>query len=102
MVLQPHERETCMGWDNQTRTCRMITYNKALIKQLDAYCADFPAEYKVVNEIIYDGVVEGKEYTFPKNLITIRKPSKKRKLTEKQKKAAAERLKKAREKKGGE
>lgn len=99
MALESFERETCMGWNNSTQICELITYNKTLMKQLDKYCKDYPKEYKKVNDIYIDGILEGREYEFPKKLVTIRKPSS-RKLTEEQKQAIGERMKKIKRKKG--
>lgn len=95
MALESHERETCLGFDNSGPKCQLTTFNKTLIKQLDNYCIEFPKEYKKINDIYVDDILEGKEYTFPKKLVTIRKPTK-TKMTERQKKEVAERLKKSR------
>lgn len=102
MALLPNERETCFGWDDLNDDCQLITYNKALMRRLDELCKEFPDQYKMVNKIYYDKKLEGKEYTFPKNLVTIRKPSKKRKITDAERKKIANRLAKAREKTGKE
>jgi hypothetical protein len=93
MALESFERETCMGWNNSIHICQLITFNKTLIRKLDTYCKDYPKEYKKVNDIYIDGVLEAKEYEFPKKFVTIRKPNT-RKMTEQQKQAAAERMKK--------
>lgn len=96
MALQSFERETCMGWDKSTNTCSLITFDQALDRKLLGYCKKYPDVFKVVSEQIYDDVVEGHEFTFPKNLVSIRQPKKKKELTEEQKKATEKRLEKAR------
>lgn len=97
-ILEKWEKETVISWDDSTRSAMLSTYNTAMIKKMDEYCKKHPKEYKLHNEIILDDEVVGKEYKFPKNLITVRQPTT-RTMTEEQKKASAERLKKARDKK---
>lgn len=100
MALHSFERETTFGWDDSTDICQCITFNRALDRKLQSYCKEFPDLFKQCSEQVYDGIVEGHEYEFPKKFLTLRKPTKKkREMTEEQKRAAAERLKKARQKK---
>lgn len=95
MALQSFERYTCIGFDNSSTKAQMTTYNSTMIKKMDKLCKDFPSEFKMVSEQYDNGKLEGKEYEFNKKYVTIRQPTK-RKMTEEQKKAAAERLEKAR------
>ncbi|HHX69729.1 MAG TPA: hypothetical protein GX708_16995 [Gallicola sp.] len=97
-ILEKWERETVIAWDDSTHSAILTTYKTSMIKKMDEYCIKHPKEYKMFNEIILDGEVVGKEYKFPKRLVTVRQPST-RTMTEEQKKASAERLKKARDKK---
>lgn len=100
MSLHLFERETTFGWDKSTDICSLITFDQSLDRKLMGYCKKYPDKFKMVSEQIYDDQVEGHEFTFPKNLVSIRQPTaKKKELTEEQKKSATERLKKAREKK---
>ncbi len=102
MALQSFERYTCLGFDNSSTRCDLTTFNTTIMKRLDGFCKEFPKEFKMVREQLDEnGVLVGKEYEFHKKYITIRKPTK-RKMTEEQKKAATERLKKGREKKDAE
>ncbi len=78
VALKNFERETAIWWHNGTHYCEMITYNRALIKKLDGFCKSHPEEYKMINEVYFNGRVEAKEYKFPKKLVTIRKPTKKK------------------------
>lgn len=99
MVLQPFERETTFGWDKSTHTCSLITFDQSLDRKLMKYCEQFPKHFKMVSEQIFDDIVEGHEFEFPKSLVTINKPRAKKQLTPEQKKAQAERMRKARESK---
>ncbi len=96
MSLPADDRETSFTWDDSTKTCQLITFNKALLHKLDKYCKDYPTVFKKTGDQIFDEIKEGAEYEFPKNLISIRQPSKKKEMTDEQKKATAERLQKAR------
>lgn len=97
MALQLFERETTIGWDKSTTKCQLITFDQSLDRKLMGYCKKFPDKFKMVSEQIFDGICEGHEFEFPKNLITIRQPTKKKKeMTEEQKAAASKRLEKAR------
>ncbi len=94
MSLESFEREVAIGWDDSTKTAQVTALSKSIIKKLDKLCQEHPNAYKVLREIVVDGVIEGKEYNCPKRLINFRAPTAKRELTEEQRKAAAERMKK--------
>jgi hypothetical protein len=96
MALESFERETCFGWDKSTKTCQLITFDQVLDRKLMGYCKKYPGVFKMVSEQIFENVVEGHEFEFPKKLITIRTPSKKKEMSEEEKKIAGERLNKAR------
>ncbi len=85
------ERETAIGFDDSITHASITTFNRAIMRKIDGYCEEFPEIYKVEQEYIFDGVLEGKEYSCPKEYVTFRKP---RKMTEKQKEAASKRMKK--------
>ena len=103
MALQSFERETCMGWDKSTNICSLITFDQALDRKLLGYCKKYPETFKIVSEQIYEDIIEGHEFTFPKNLVSIRQPTKKKKeMTEEQKAAASKRLERARKAKAKE
>lgn len=97
MSLQSFERETTFGWDKSTNICQLITFDQALDRKLMGYCKKYPDIFKMVSEQVFEGVVEGHEFEFPKRLITIRQPTK-RKMTEEQKQAASDRMRKTQEK----
>lgn len=94
MALQSFERETVMGWDKSTTICKLITFDQSLDRKLMGYCKKFPDKFKMVSEQVFDGICEGHEFEFPKNLITIRQPTERKKMTEEQKQAASDRMKK--------
>jgi len=98
MSLQSFERETTFGWDKSTNICQLITFDQALDRKLMGYCKKHPDIFKMVSEQVFEGIVEGHEFEFPKRLISIRQPTKRKQLTEDQKKAASERMKKTQEK----
>lgn len=95
MSLEAMERETCFGWDDSTKLCELTTYNRAMITKLKKLCKQHPQTYKIIDEYVYDGKTEGYCFEFPKNLITLRAPTQ-RKMSEENKQAAAERMRKMR------
>src|SRR5690554_2042905 len=95
MALESVERETCIGWSDDTHAAEITTFNRAMINKLAKLAKQYPSKYKLKQEIEVDGEKCGVLYTFPKNLVTLRAPTS-RKMTEEQKKAAGERLKKSR------
>lgn len=99
MALKAFERETVIGWSDDTEMAEVTTFNRALINKLKKFSKDYPDIYKLINEIKIDGERCGVEYSFPKKLITFRTP-RNRKMTEEQKQVIAERMKKIKEKEG--
>lgn len=91
MGLTYEEQEICI---NATRDEDMATAycsDRTWITKLDKLVQNSPNLFKVVAED-----ENGKTYEFPKKLISIRSSFVKREMTEEQRRAAAERLKKAR------
>ena len=97
MSLQSFERETSIWFSDDDSIAMIYTCNKSWINKLDKLVAKFPKEYKLIKEIVIDGDVVGKEYSTSKKLVSVRTPSN-RKMTEEQKKAVGERLRKYRNK----
>ena len=91
--LEKFEIETSIWYNKEESTASLSTFDIAMINKMDKYCKEFPDTYKLIREIIMDKEIVGKEYTFNKKLVSIRQPSS-RKMTDEQKKAAGERLKK--------
>ncbi len=97
MAMEKHERYVCIGFDDSSNMAECTVFSKPWITKLDKLCKQFPNKFKMTGEQMFDGVVEGKEYEFPKSLITIRQPTKRKKMTEEQKQAASDRMKKMHE-----
>lgn len=93
MALTDFERETIILYSDSSNLATLETYNKAMIRNMDEKVKKFSDDYKLLKVIKQDGTIIGKKYEFPKKLINVRQPNK-RKMTEEQRKAAGERLKK--------
>lgn len=91
--LSKEETETIIRYDDGSNECRIYTCNKALVARLDRYCQSNPKQWKLYGEDQYS-----KTYTTTKKLLTIREKSTKREMTDEEKQAAGERLRKHREK----
>ena len=94
MSLEKSERYTMIGIDEDSTKAQIITFIRADLNKLEKLCKQYPKSYQHVSDQIDEGEIVGKEYTCDKKLISFRAPTK-RKLTEAQKKAAGERLQKA-------
>lgn len=93
MGLEQWERETVFAFDESSKKAQITTFSRSVISKLDKFCQEYPDVYKFKNEIIIDGESMGKEYECGnKRLINFRAPTK-RKMTEEEKKNAADRLK---------
>jgi|GEM_PF-6556326 len=93
MSRTAEERETCLHCDDATNTWTIYTAQQKVITKLKR--AGFEP-YKIQE----DGAHWYKDIPFER--ISFRSESKGRNMSEEQRRAAAERLRKAREKKGGE
>ena len=89
MAISKYERETNINFNDDELNSTVYTCNKLLIRKLDKYCQVYPNDFKL---IIKDEF--GSTYKVSKKLITIRKPTKKRNLTEEQKQKLRDNLKK--------
>ena len=94
VTLEKFERETVIGYSDDGNSASITTFNRTMLNKLEKMNKDYPDTYKFVRDLMLDGEVVGKEYSFPKRLITLRSPSTKKQMSEDQKKAAAERMKK--------
>lgn len=98
MALEKFEKYVCIGFDDSSNIAECTVFSKPWITKLDKLCKQFPDKFKMTGEQIFDdNIVEGKSYEFPKNLISIRQPTKRKKMTEEQKKEIGERLQKGKE-----
>ena len=91
--MEKSERFICFGMEDDSLICHCTCLNKSYSTKFNKLCKQYPGSFKMTKEIIFDGIVEGFEYEFDKNLISIRTPTKKT-MSEEQKQAARERMKK--------
>lgn len=87
IVLSKAEMETIINFDRELDTAQIYTADKVMMNKLDKLCKAAPENYKLIRE---DEV--SKTYVFPKNLISLRKPMRKRNLTDEERKNIGERL----------
>lgn len=86
MKLSRYEQETIVNYNAGEQTATLYTSDKAVMRKLDTFVADFPDTYKLTGQ---DEI--SKTYSFPKSHISYRKP---RKLSVEQRKQAQERMNK--------
>lgn len=69
------EQEVSISFDKMGENCILYTTDYQWVKKMDKLCEDYPDSYKC-DEIhkLQSGEVIGKTYSFPKKLITLRKP----------------------------
>ena len=96
MGLSYKEQETVITFDRADRyKMNVYTADASLINRLDKY----PESYKLLREFKSEGNVVAKYYEADRRLLTLRSKRATNNMTEEQKQAARERLKKIREKK---
>lgn len=71
MRVSRQEQETIITFNEAESTAEVYTHNRALIKKLDLLCGAYPYAFSVK---LFDE--NSKTYIIPKNLISIRKPTK--------------------------
>ncbi|MCI6766294.1 MAG: hypothetical protein MR596_00580 [Lachnospiraceae bacterium] len=86
--LTRYEQETIINFNAGEKNATVYTRDRAVMRQLDALVIGYPDVFQCVDESDID-----KTYTMPKSAVTYRKP---RRLTDKQREAARERLRKNR------
>ena len=86
-AVSPSEQETVVVIDRQTRKANIYSTDTRFINKLDK-------RYERTKEHFNEDGICAVEYEVPENLISFRSPTTKRTMTEEQKKAASERLKK--------
>ena len=89
-AVSPSEQETVVVIDRQTRKANIYSTDTRFINKLDK-------RYERTKEHFNEDGICAVEYEVPENLISFRSPTAKRTMTEEQKKAASERLKKMQE-----
>lgn len=85
MKLTRYEQETIINFNAGDQTATIYTRDPAIMRKIDALVIEFPDIYKCIGETDID-----KTYEMPKSFVSYRKP---RRLTEEQREAAKERIK---------
>ena len=67
--LSRYEQETVVNYNAGEQTATLYTRDKAVMRKLDRFVADFPDTYKLTGQ---DEV--SKTYSFPKSYVSYRKP----------------------------
>lgn len=88
MKLSRYERETIINFNAEEPTTTLYTRDPAFMRKLDQLVISFPEFYKCIGETDID-----KTYELPKFSVNYRKP---RRLSEEQRKAASDSMKKVR------
>lgn len=97
MALEKMERYTCIGIDEDSKKAQIITFIRADLNKLDKLCKQYPESYQHVSDQFDEGdELVGKEYICDKKLISFRAPTKKKEMSEEQKKEIGARLQKNR------
>ena len=96
MALTNIERETIINFNAAEDTAEVYTADPVYIRKLDKLCEQFPDTYKFMAELSAKRCKESKTYLMPKRLVKFRSPVT-RKISEEQREALTERLRKARE-----
>ena len=90
LSLTAPERETIVLFDDESNECQIYTCSRPIMTKLDRLCKSQPDNYKLTKQ---DS--QSKTYLTDKRLISFRAERQKRELTDEQKKAFADRMKKA-------
>lgn len=98
MALTNIERETIITFNAAEDTAEVYTADPVYIRKLDKLCEQFPDTYKFMEELSAKRCKESKTYSMPKRLVKFRSPIT-REISEEQRLALAERLRKARKSK---
>jgi len=98
--MTKEEKEVIIRFDESSPTATLYTASSIWITKFNKLCKENPKQFKCVKTEYIGGTrkAEGKYYEFPKKFITIRSKEVKRTMSDEQRKASAERLKKARAK----
>lgn len=96
MALTNIERETIITFNAAEDTAEIYTADPVYIRKLDKLCEQFPDTYKFMAELSAKRCKESKTYSMLKRLVKFRPPVT-REISEEQREALAESLRKARE-----
>ena len=86
MTISRYEQETIINYNAAEQTATVYTRDKTVMRRLDALVIEYPDYYRLIGETDID-----KTYEMPKSFVGYRKP---RRLSDEQRNAARERMKK--------
>lgn len=87
------EQETIIQISRNCKLATVATSDTTMMTKLDKLAADADSDWTLSSTSYCQGDIAEKIYTAPKNLISFRKATSTRQLTEEQKQALADRLK---------
>ena len=102
MGISRQEQETIISFNAEEDTATIWASDPSWIRKMDKLVDSNPDEFKCTRQEEMDGQVIQKRYEMPKKYVSIRSKSRKREMTEEQKKINAERLREARNKKSSQ
>jgi hypothetical protein len=86
MKLTREEQETIINFNAGEQTATLYTRDPAVMRKIDTLVIKYPEHYRLIGETDID-----KTYEMPKSFVSYRKP---RRLSDEQREAARERLRK--------
>lgn len=86
MTISRYEQETIINFNAAEQTATIYTRDKTIMRRLDALVIEYPDHYRLIGVTDID-----KTYEMPKSFVSYRKP---RRLSDEQRNAARERMKK--------
>lgn len=93
-AVLPDEQETTISFSRDNKEVDVWTSDTTMMTKLDRLCKDSPNEYKCI-EVgkSLDGLLANKRYTIKnKKLVSFRSATTKRKISDEQRKALAQRM----------
>lgn len=72
--LSIEEQEVCINFDRTSDTATIYVSDITWIRKMDKLCEQLPDTYKCINSAKCNGEIVSKTYSFPKKLISLRKP----------------------------
>ena len=100
MGLSVNEQETVVNFERNTDKATVYTSDSTMLTKLHKLMEKNPKEWRLIDKGRIDGDIVSETFECPKRLISFRTSTTSRVMTEEQREAAAERLKKARENNG--
>ncbi len=94
--LSRYEQEVTIGFNAEENIAELYTADPVWIRKLDKLVEQNPDQFKPGRVETCQGEIVSKRYTFPKRFISIRSKDRDVSITEEQRQAAAERMKRVR------